>query len=114
MKVFNSFFATSALVAVLAFSSNALAFQAAPSKDKIVKGAPAAPAAPTSKDITDATARGDVWLNLNTKVYHKAGDKNYGTTKKGKFMSEADAQKAGGHLSKEGTVSQKSTSKSDK
>jgi competence protein ComEA len=39
--------------------------------------------------------KGMVWVNLNTRVYHKEGDRWYGKTKKGKFMSESDAQKAG-------------------
>ena len=104
-KLSKLFFATSALRAVLAFSGSASAFQAAARKDAATEApAPATTAAPSAKDIADVTAKGDVWLNLNTKVYHKAGDKEYGTTKKGKFMNEADAQKAGGHLSKEGAA----------
>ena len=49
---------------------------------------------------------GMVWVNSETKVFHRQGDKYYGTTKKGKYMSEADAVKAGAHESK-----QKMTSK---
>jgi hypothetical protein len=40
-----------------------------------------------------------VWVNLNTKVFHKDGE-HYGTTKHGKFMTEADAVKAGNHAAK--------------
>jgi hypothetical protein len=36
-----------------------------------------------------------VWVNLNIRVYHKEGERWYGKSKKGKFMSESDAQKAG-------------------
>jgi hypothetical protein len=38
---------------------------------------------------------GMVWVNTSTKVYHKSGSKYYGNTKQGKWMTEADAQKAG-------------------
>ena len=49
--------------------------------------------------------KGMVWVNLNTKVYHREGDRWYGKTKNGKFMSEADAQKAGFRAAKEGKPS---------
>ena len=34
-------------------------------------------------------------MNLDTKVFHREGDRYYGNTKNGKFMAEADAVKAG-------------------
>ena len=45
---------------------------------------------------------GQVWVNTETHVYHREGSRFYGTTKKGKYMTEADAVKegnkpAGGH-----------------
>jgi len=36
-----------------------------------------------------------VWVNTATHVYHKEGSRFYGTTKKGKYVSEADAIKEG-------------------
>jgi hypothetical protein len=60
------------------------------------KAAPkAAPTPVNSSDIASAKSKGLVWVNLNTKVYHGSGDKEYGTTKNGKFMTEADAKAAG-------------------
>jgi DNA uptake protein ComE-like DNA-binding protein len=77
--------------------------------------APAAAAAPTTAPATTTSkpatttgtpqvppVKGMVWVNLSTKVYHKEGDPYYGNTKNGKFMTEADAIKAGYRLSKEG------------
>ena len=50
-------------------------------------------------------AKGMVWVNLSTKVYHYEGDRYYGRTKNGKYMTEADAIKAGYHASKSKTSS---------
>jgi len=54
-----------------------------------------APAAKVSdSEIASAKAKGLVWVNLNTGVYHKDGG-FYGKTKNGKFMTEDEAMKAG-------------------
>ena len=50
--------------------------------------------APTAQDIASAKAGGKVWVNTETRVYHKGG-RWYGKTKKGKFMTEAEAKAAG-------------------
>jgi len=51
-------------------------------------------------------AKGMVWVNTSTKVYHREGDRWYGKTKEGKFMTEDEAIKAGFHASKEGGAKQ--------
>src|SRR5262249_11739567 len=45
--------------------------------------------------------KGMVWVNLDTKLYHKEGSHWYGHTKSGRYMTEADAKKAGYTASKE-------------
>ena len=54
----------------------------------------------SSQEIADAKAKGLVWVNLATRVYHKDGPL-YGTTKLGKFMKEEDAKKAGYRIASE-------------
>jgi len=63
------------------------------------------PSSSASKDEEVAPrtppAKGMVWVNTATKVYHFEGDRWYGKTKEGKFMTEADAQKEGYRASKQ-------------
>lgn len=49
-----------------------------------------------------ASNRGMVWVNTDTKIFHRAGDHWYGKTKNGKYMTEAEAVKEGYHLAKPG------------
>ena len=55
---------------------------------------PASTHAPSAAEIAAAKAARQVWVNTTTGIYHKNG-RWYGKTKSGKFMSEADAKKAG-------------------
>lgn len=68
--------------------------------------------APTDREIADAKAKGDVWVNLSSKIYHKDG-KFYGKTKRGKFMSEDDAKKAGYREAKTESAPKAKTKASD-
>ena len=44
---------------------------------------------------------GLVWVNTESHIYHKEGSRFYGKTKKGKYVSEADAIKEGDKASKQ-------------
>src|SRR5947209_554923 len=93
---------SSVLAGVLVLSSSAFAFQTPPAKQApaktTAKAAPTPP--PTDQQIADARTQKLVWVNLNTKVYHKDGE-FYGKTKQGKFMAEPDAIKAGYRAAKD-------------
>jgi hypothetical protein len=63
------------------------------------KPAPTAASAPTGANEFAAEAQAKahcpsdtvVWANLDSKVYHFSGNKNFGTTKEGAYMCEKDA-----------------------
>src|SRR5262252_4490537 len=99
---FRVFVWISALAVTLLFYGSAFASQAPATKEKSGKTATkaVATAAPTEREIADAKAKGLVWVNTSSKVYHKDG-KFYGKTKHGKFMTEDDAKKAGYKAAKE-------------
>ena len=64
---------------------------------------PKAPESATgATEARQAPARGMVWVNTETKVFHYEGDRWYGKTKEGKFMTEQDAIRAGYRAAKTG------------
>ncbi len=54
-----------------------------------------APATTASTAPAAGGGPGMVWVNTDSKVYHCYGAKYYGTTKQGKYMTEADAKSSG-------------------
>lgn len=77
------------------------------------KSSPSPAAAPAATASTKAKAEaaasttgapgggnGQVWVNTETKIYHKEGSRYYGKTEKGKYMTEAEAIKEGNRAAK--------------
>jgi hypothetical protein len=57
------------------------------------------PATTQTQQAPPANSNGMVWVNTASGIYHKPGSRYYGKTKEGKYMSEADAIKAGYRVS---------------
>jgi hypothetical protein len=111
MKALHSITFATALLTSLLLSQPMMGQTApAPAKKTTAPKADATPA-PTAQEITDAKSKGMVWVNLGTGVYHKDGE-FYGKTKRGKFMTEADATKGGYRAAKEPAAKKAAPAKS--
>jgi hypothetical protein len=95
------FIASSIAIAALA----GFAFAAPVSAEQAKKPAPA-PTTTAALYKTEAEAKGRcatdlvVWVNTSTKVYHYAGNADYGKTKKGGYACEKEAAAGGFHAAK--------------
>ena len=66
------------------------------------KPRPTASSIPAGRTVEEAAnppapggGHGQVWINTEIGVYHREGSRFYGTTRKGKYMTEQDAIQAG-------------------
>jgi DNA uptake protein ComE-like DNA-binding protein len=86
-----------------AVPSEAPARAAAPAPRPAAAPPPEAAGASSARSAAPApVASGMVWVNTATGIYHYPGDRWYGKTKNGKYMTEQDAIRAGYRASKEG------------
>lgn len=87
---------TAAVFAQTPAAGTAPAAKPAPAA-KTTAAAPAAAAADKAKAKSPAPGggAGKVWANTNSKIYHCQGDRYYGTTKQGEYMTLADAKAKG-------------------
>jgi len=82
--------------------SGALGSSVGRASEQVKSGSVEAPIPPT---------KGMVWANVKSGVFHREGDPWYGETAQGKFMTEAEARKAGYRPPEAGTAGTKSATR---
>lgn len=98
--------AVAAAPAAVASAAKAVVAPAAPAPAPAATPAPAAapakaaPAAAAAAQTAPAAGGGAGKVWVNDKVYHCSQSKFYGKTKKGEYMTEADAKAKGAHMAK--------------
>ncbi|MGI9074509.1 MAG: ComEA family DNA-binding protein [Bryobacteraceae bacterium] len=82
-------------------NSNAPAVSQPSSREQRSTSHPTTSASSASAESNQQGGPGMVWVNPKTKIFHRQGDRWYGKTKNGKYMTEAEAVGAGYRESKE-------------